>query len=134
MSPSSACAVAGLGLAVALAACAPPSEQEIKARFAEYVAGANQCTVASECALAGTDCPLGCYVAVRGDRKADVEARARELVDDYQGNGHFWSSHQGCAYDCVPPGPITCTAGRCAVAPYGFVPDAGAAPVDSGVD
>jgi hypothetical protein len=87
------------------------SDREIKARFTDYVNRANMCTMASECALAFTECPLGCYVAVRVDRKADVEAKARELVNDYERGG------RNCAYGCVAPGPVTCTDNRCSVSP-----------------
>jgi hypothetical protein len=92
------------------------SEQSIKAEFAAYVGGANQCQVAADCAVASPGCPLGCFVAVRSDRKADVENEARSLIQSYQAGG------AGCAYDCVVPGPVTCTANRCAVAADGGGP------------
>jgi len=64
---------AGLGAA----GCGAPSAEEIQADFKKYVSSANQCTAAGECAVAFAACPLGCFVAVRADRKADVEAKAR---------------------------------------------------------
>jgi MYXO-CTERM domain-containing protein len=84
-----------------------PSEAEIKAEFDSYVAGANRCDVATDCALAFPGCPLGCFVAVRADRKADVEQKARELVDDYERGG------RRCVYDCNTAGELTCTSNRC---------------------
>jgi len=101
----------GLLLAALLASsCGSPSEEEIQAQFDAYVNGANQCTAASDCALATADCPLGCFVAVRADRKSDVEAKARDLIKQYERGG------MSCEYECVSPGVISCTSGRCAVA------------------
>lgn len=88
--------------------CAP-SEEEIEREFDAYVEGANACSVASECGIAAADCPLGCFVAVRIDRVASVERKARELVEDYESGG------RGCRYDCVQPGALECVSGRCAV-------------------
>jgi hypothetical protein len=85
-----------------------PSEDDIKRRFGEYVSGANACTAASECAVASSNCPLGCFVPVRADRKTDVEKRARELIAEYERGG------RRCDYDCVPPGQLACLSGRCA--------------------
>jgi hypothetical protein len=91
-----------------------PTEEEIKERFRDYVNGANQCAAAAECAVASPGCPLGCWVAVRVDRKADVEAKARDLIADYERRG------QTCDYGgCIQPGELTCTQGRCALAPVG---------------
>jgi hypothetical protein len=98
---------AGLGAA----GCGAPSAEEIQAQFKNYVSGANQCAAASECAVASAACPLGCFVAVRADRKADVEAKARELIDDYE-RGNSRCVYGGCAL----PGALSCTEGRCAVA------------------
>jgi hypothetical protein len=96
-----------------------PTEEEIKERFNDHVNGANQCTAAAECAVATPGCPLGCWVAVRADRKADVEAKARDLIADYERRG------QKCAYGCTQPGELTCVQGRCALVPVG-AGDAGA--------
>jgi hypothetical protein len=107
-------------LALTLTGCGllAPSEEEVRKEFRDYVAGANQCARDEECALASADCPLGCYVAVRADRKAQVEAKARELVEAYSRGG------RACAYGCVPAGPIVCREQRCFVSPY-QTPDAG---------
>jgi hypothetical protein len=63
----------------------------------------------ADCAIASASCPLPCFVAVRADRKAAVETKARELVDDYESGG------RGCDYGCVEPGPAVCVSGRCRV-------------------
>jgi len=83
------------------------SEESVRSEFEAYVKGASSCTAASECAVASADCPLGCFVAVRSERVADVEAKGRELVSEYERGG------KGCAYDCVPPGPLRCVEGHC---------------------
>jgi hypothetical protein len=108
--------IAGLTL---LPACAP-SEADIRNEFAAYVAGANACQADADCALAYGRCPLGCWVAVRADRKNDVEAKARELVEDYSRGG------QSCEYDCAVAGPVTCVAARCFVQAEGLTPAAAA--------
>ena len=69
------------------------------------------CMVASDCVLVSPGCPLGCTVAVRADRKNDVEAKARDLINQYE----RWGAR--CDYECIGAGPITCTAGRCAASP-----------------
>jgi hypothetical protein len=96
-----------VGLAAALGAGCAPSEEETQREFDAYVEGANACSEASECGLASPDCPLGCYVAVRVDRIASVERKARELIDDYESGG------QSCEYDCAPPPVVDCVGGRC---------------------
>jgi hypothetical protein len=83
------------------------SEGEVRAEFQAYVAGANKCTVAAECAVAWADCPLGCFAIVRADRKDDVERKARQLVSDYE------RGFQSCVYDCRAPGPLACIDQRC---------------------
>jgi hypothetical protein len=105
---------------VLVAAGCGMSEEEAQRRFREYVDTANHCQRADECALVSAACPLGCYVAARADRKADVEAKARELVQAYQRGG------TRCEYDCVPPGPVECRNDRCILLPFGAPPDAGA--------
>jgi hypothetical protein len=84
-----------------------PSEEDVKAEFDDYVASANSCSTADDCAYASAGCPLGCVVAVRKDRVADVERKARELIDDYESGG------RACEYECVQPLGVTCRAGRC---------------------
>jgi hypothetical protein len=105
----------GLLMTTALACLA--SEEDLQQEFASYVAGASACAAATECAIATTDCPLGCSHAVRADRKADVENKGRELVARYQRGG------RRCDYECVVPGPLACVAGRCTFA--SDAPDAG---------
>jgi hypothetical protein len=106
-------------LVALLTACAA-SEEEIQKRFNDYVATANACERDDQCTLAEASCPLGCFVAVRADRKADVEARARELIAEYERGG------RRCIYGCVQPGPIICREQRCLVLPAGY--DAGTGP------
>jgi hypothetical protein len=83
----------------------------VKRDFDAFVADANACQAADECTVVFTDCPLGCFVAVRADRKSDVEAEAARLTKLYRSSG------QSCAYDCVTPGEVSCVAQRCSVAP-----------------
>lgn len=98
-------------LVLLLAGCALPSEEEVKDEFEAYVRSANACEQASECVLVSPGCPLGCFVAVRADRKADVERKARELIARYERGG------RACAYGCAEPGPIACVERRCAFGP-----------------
>lgn len=85
------------------------SEESVRDEFKTYVDGANHCMDARECTMAYADCPLGCTVAVRADRKADVEQKARELVNAYERGGH------SCVYDCAAPTGVACLVGRCAL-------------------
>lgn len=106
---------------VGLAGCTQ-SEADVRKEFADYVAGANSCRVAADCTVAYGACPVGCWVAVRSDRKSDVEAKARELVDAYNRYG------QSCVYGCTTPGPVACVEARCFAQPdFSSVasPDAG---------
>jgi hypothetical protein len=106
-------------LLLVAAGCVAPSEEDVQRRFNEYVSGANACTAVSECAVARADCPLGCGVAVRSERVADVEAKGRELVKEYQRGG------RSCAYGgCRPLGPLACVNNRCAIL-WDGVPDGG---------
>ena len=92
--------------------CADPAEEkDIHEQFREYVATANQCQAASECVLVVPGCPLGCFVAVRSERKADVEAKARELI------AHYMKDGASCIYECLAPGPVECVQSRCKVSP-----------------
>lgn len=96
----------GLAAGLGTAGCAP-TEEEIQEEFEDYVDGANSCSVASECGIAEASCPLGCFVAVRADRVASVERKARELIDDYSSGG------RRCVYTCVAAGELECVRGRC---------------------
>ncbi|WP_437733646.1 hypothetical protein [Sorangium sp. So ce1335] len=88
------------------ASCAR-SEEEIREDFEVIVAESNACNDASECVYASPGCPLGCFVPVNSAKRAYVEDEARELIDDYERGGRY------CAYECVAPGPLECTDGRC---------------------
>jgi hypothetical protein len=46
---------------------------------------------------------------VRADRADEVEARAEQLVAEYE----LWG--QACAYDCLAAGEPRCEGGTCAV-------------------
>lgn len=95
-------------LLLCVAGCSP-SEEDIQAEWDETVAASNACQSAADCALVSPGCPLGCFAAVNSAKKAEVEARAAELIDDYESGG------TACAYSCVAPGPLECTGGKCAV-------------------
>ncbi len=105
--PGLARRAAPLLLGLLLAGCIIPSEAEIKREFQEYVDSASSCTRDDECALVSAACPLGCFVAARADRKADVEAKARALVEAYQRGG------RSCAYECIAAPPVACRQQRC---------------------
>lgn len=92
------------------AACGAPSEEEVKEEFEAFVAARNQCTADDDCVLAAANCPLGCYAAVNRQHQAEVEKKARELVEEYQSGG------RSCAYGCVGAVPA-CQDGRCAAVP-----------------
>lgn len=85
-------------VATALVACSstPRSEAELKAELTTFVADKRACAVDADCVLASTGCPLGCGTAVAAAHRAAVEAKARELIAEYQSDG------QRCDYDCVP--------------------------------
>ncbi len=79
-----------------LAAACGPTEQGIR----EEIDVANHCTVASDCANAGSVCPFGCFILVN---KAEV-AHIQELLRDW---------HSNCAFDCLPLGEVICKNGEC---------------------
>jgi hypothetical protein len=100
----------GLCTALLAAACGP-SEQDLKQEFDAEVQRSNGCAVASECVVARAGCPLGCWVLVNAAHQARVEAKARELIDDYESGG------RACAYECTERPMIVCSAaGKCAPA------------------
>jgi hypothetical protein len=105
-------------LAALGAGCLGASEEEVRRKFDAYVNGANSCSMVSECAAASAGCPLGCEVAVRQERVADVEAKARELIKDYERGG------RRCDYECRPRRTLVCEASRCAIV-YDGLTDAG---------
>lgn len=92
-------------LACCLVGCAP-SEEEIQAEFDEFVATRRACSVDDDCVLAATGCPLGCGTAVNRRHEGEVEAKARELIDDYESFG------RACEYDCIAS-VAACIEGRC---------------------
>jgi len=51
----------------------------------------------------GTECPFGCNILVNA---AEVD-RIRGLLEDHD---------ESCAYDCMAPTIVVCTAGRCGMA------------------
>ena len=100
--------------------CLFPSEDAIKDEFDDFVAKNNQCSVAADCALVGAGCPLGCSVPARADRRAAIEAKARELIKKFERGG------RSCDYGCVQQTAPVCKSGRCAFASEAPpVPDAG---------
>jgi hypothetical protein len=109
-------------LALCATACLGRSEASVRNEFDAYVAGANSCTATSDCVIAYPGCPLGCVVAVRADRKADVEAKAADLISQYRAGG------SGCVYDCIGPVDPVCTNGKCAFVDQGSI---GGAPGDT---
>jgi hypothetical protein len=96
-------------LVAGLFGCTGASEEEVQRKFNDYVNGANTCTMASECAAASAGCPLGCEVAVRTERVADVEAKAQQLIAEYERGG------RSCIYGCRGPGTVACVVNRCAI-------------------
>lgn len=96
-----------VALLIVIASCAP-SEEDVRAEFDAFVAQSNRCQADSECVWTSADCPLGCMRAVRADRVAQVQSKARELIEDYERYG------RGCEYECLgPSGPPVCAQGRC---------------------
>jgi hypothetical protein len=97
-------------LALFAGACSARSEEEIQAEFDAFVAERNECTDTSECVLAGAGCPLGCTVAVNARHEAAVEAKARDLIDEYESSG------RNCEYQCVLVTAV-CADNRCEEVP-----------------
>jgi len=99
----------GVGSALLVAGCGP-SADDVKQEFDVEVQRSNGCSEASECVVASAGCPLGCWVLVNAEFQARVEAKARELIDDYESGG------SRCDYDCTEAPMIACSAGKCAPA------------------
>ena len=74
--------------------CAP-SEEEVRAEFEKFVSSRRACALDADCVLAAAGCPLGCTAAVNREHQAAVEAKARELIEDYESGG------AACDYECV---------------------------------
>jgi len=92
---------------------------QLNAEFESTVEDNARCSTAGECTVVFTECPLGCYHAVRTDRAEQVQERADALVAEYE----LWG--QACAYDCTAAGAVSCQGGLCHVEPQGFEGDAG---------
>ena len=101
-------------MALFLTACAP-SEDEIRAEFEEFVSPRKACTTNDDCVLAATGCPLGCGTAVNREQQAAVEAKARELIEDYESGG------AACDYQCIAL-EAACVEGRCVEEPNEVAP------------
>ena len=75
-----------------------------EANTAEYIksemAAANYCTVAEDCNVSDTKCPLGCYNLVNN---TELD-RINTLVDGFI---------QECVQTCTPLTEITCDEGKC---------------------
>ncbi len=87
-------------------ACGPDAD-EVQREFDAFVANVNHCQAADECTIVGPGCPLGCSVAVPASARSAVEAKAAELIRDYERFG------ARCEYDCGPRGTVDCREGRC---------------------
>lgn len=103
------CVLVGAGLALALCGCR--SMEAIQADFDAYVETVNACGDDAECTVIYPGCPLGCFTAVRVDRREEAEAYARNLVASYELGG------PSCEYDCLAHDPARCDEGHCLVEP-----------------
>jgi hypothetical protein len=106
--------VSGFLVALASVGCGffGASEEEVRKEFEAFVRQSSSCQDVSECVVAAAGCPLGCFAVVRHDRKAAVEAKARELIESYERGG------RACAYGCIPVGELACTNNRCEALPW----------------
>jgi hypothetical protein len=101
-------AVIGAGLVVC--SCGPPSDDEVRREFADFVSTRNSCQASEDCVLVMPGCPLGCNVAVNRRHEAAVREKARELVEDWNGGS------RSCEGSCPGPAVAVCsTSGRCGV-------------------
>jgi hypothetical protein len=90
-----------------LAGCLAPSEEAVQEEFEAFVAERNHCQADSECTMVAPGCPLGCGTFVNVEHRAAVQAKARELVDDYESGG------RRCDYGCGEAGMPVCRDARC---------------------
>ncbi len=96
-----------LPVALLLAACAsPPTEDEFRAEYLEFVSSRNSCSTVDDCALVEPGCPLDCATGVNKAYVAEVEAKADELISEYRSGGII------CEAMCLSPS-LSCKAGRC---------------------
>jgi len=64
------------------------------------------------CALADTDCPLGCYhVAVAASAVREAKIVSQRLL------ARFEAGDCGCMYKCLAPERAECVDGQCVAAP-----------------
>ena len=87
------------------------SADEVAAEFEAFVEDNNSCAADDECVIVSADCPVGCWVVVNETRVEATQAKARELVEEYESGG------RACYYDCAVPGTPRCEDGHCTEAP-----------------
>jgi hypothetical protein len=87
--------------------CVLRTEDEIQAEFEAFVEARNTCQADGDCDRAAASCPLGCQAFVRKEFVRETEKKAKELIDEYEGDG------PGCDYRCGVAGDPVCRAGRC---------------------
>jgi hypothetical protein len=97
------------GLVVSCAA--PPTEQEVRDEFAAFVATRNHCDSQDDCVLVETGCPLPCHAAVNGHYRNEVEAKARELIEEWN------DGTRSCDYLCPSAVAVCSGTGRCEALP-----------------
>ena len=88
---------------------APLSDEDARKEFGDVVAASNSCTMATECALVLTQCPLGCYAAVNASQASAVQRRADDIMQRNRSGGH------ACSFLCIAQPPLTCESGHCAL-------------------
>jgi hypothetical protein len=96
-------------VALLLAACVAPTEEDIQRSFRKVVNESNACTRSGDCTLVSPGCPLGCYAAVNVESAGTVNQRARDLIEDHESQG------RACDYGCPAQAHAECRAGRCEV-------------------
>ena len=92
---------------IILAACGRSTE-EIQADWTESLSAATSCMEDSECVLITPGCPFGCAAVVNQSKKEELEAKAKELREEYTGE-----TGMSCNYSCVLPTVFTCNNGTC---------------------
>jgi hypothetical protein len=83
-------------------------DQQIVADFKAFISAHQECHTDTDCALAKTDCPLGCTgVAVTASAVGKTESLSEELLRK--------AGRQGCtcSYRCRPPRRAECKKGLC---------------------
>jgi hypothetical protein len=103
-----------LAFTITVFSCSSSSQRsadEVRAEFEAFVEDNNSCAADDECVIVTADCPVGCYVVVNETRAEATEAKARELVEEYESGG------RDCDYGCAAPGTPRCDDGRCTEQP-----------------